>query len=569
MAGILVERNLPVEMRDGVRLLADVYRPADGGQRPVLLQRTAYDKSRGQLASSMLDPLRAVEAGYAVVIQDCRGRYASDGEWLPFHCEIPDGYDTVEWCAAQNWANGRVGMYGISYVGATQWLAAIATPPHLQAIFPALTAADYHDGWIYLGGAFNLSFTAAWAAQFLALPQLARLGLAPDERRHEEARLWQALERLRRTLSHLPLGELPLLRREGLAPYFYEWLQHPDDDAFWRSCSILEHHANIAVPAFNFGGWYDLFLAGPPRNFAGLREHAKTEQARRGQKLLIGPWTHNSPSITQAGETNWGYGAAVQMDDLQLRWFDHWLRDLDTGLLDEPPVRLYVMNEGWRDEQEWPLARTQYTPFYLHSAGRANSLDGDGKLSQDQPAGEQPDVFLYNPLNPVPTVGAAGVWDQRPAERRTDVLVYSTAPLREAIEATGPVQLALWASSSAPDTDFTAKLVDVAPDGRARNLCDGILRARCRDGGERPALLEPGKPYELHIDMLMTSNLFQPGHQIRVEVSSSNFPRYDRNPNTGEPAAAARDWRPAVQTIYHDADHPTHLLLPLIPRGRT
>ncbi len=565
MTTITLERNVEVPMRDGVRLFADVYRPAAREQRPVLLQRTAYDKGRGQMASSMLDPIRAVEAGYVVVIQDTRGRYASEGEFAPFVAETDDGYDTVEWCAAQPWSNGRVGMYGISYVGATQWLAAIGAPPHLMAIFPALTAADYHDGWVYQGGALSLAFSASWTAQFLALPQLARLGLTPDERRGDESRITQSLERLRRSLAHLPLAELPLLKRTGLAPYFYEWLEHPAEDAYWRRISILANHDRVTVPAFNFGGWYDLFLAGPPRNFAGLRQHAATEAARTGQRLLIGPWTHNSPSIAQAGEMNFGSVATLSMDDLQLRWFDYWLREVDNGIMDEPPVRLFVMGKGWRDEQEWPLARTSYTPFYLHSGGRAQSLDGDGSLSQEPPASEPPDVYLYNPVNPVPTAGGGGVSDQRGVERRTDVLVYSTPPLRQAVEVTGPVTLVLYASSSAPDTDFTGKLVDVAPNGYARNLCDGILRVRYRNSPAGSELLEPGRLYQFTLDLLATSNLFQSGHQIRVEVSSSSFPRYDRNPNSGEDPATARSFLPAVQTVYHDADHPTHLLLPVIP----
>src|SRR5262249_39165432 len=388
----------------------------------------------------------------------------------PFRSESQDGFDTVEWCAAQPWSSGKVGMYGMSYVGATQWLAAIAAPPHLVTLFPVMTAADYHDGWIYQGGALSLAFATAWTAQFLAIPQLDRLGLSLHERQAEEARLMQALERLRKPLSHLPLAELPLLRREGLAPYYYDWLAHPDGDEYWQRWSILAHHAQIRVPAFNLGGWYDLFLAGPPRNFAGLRERAATEAARKGQRLLLGPWTHNSPSLAVAGDMNFGWAATLSADDLQLRWFDYWLREIDNGIMDEPPVRIYVMGEGWRDEQEWPLARTRYVPFFLHSNGRANSLDGDGWLRQDPPGAESPDVFLYNPQNPVPTVGAGGVADQRSVERRTDVLVYSTPPLSQPLEVTGPVRVILYASSSAPDTDFTAKLIDVAPTAM-RAIC--------------------------------------------------------------------------------------------------
>jgi len=553
-------------MRDSVLLSADVFRPSPRGRYPVLLQRTPYGKGQAQIAFNILNPIRAAEAGYVVVIQDTRGRYASEGEFAPFLYESQDGFDTVEWCAAQSWSNGKVGMYGMSYVGATQWLAAIAAPPHLVTIFPSMTAADYHDGWIYQGGALSLAFSTAWTAQFLAASQLARLGLSLEERRTEEARLMQALERLRKTLSHLPLAELPLLRRDGLAPYYYDWIAHPDGDQYWQRWSTLAHHDRVTVPAFNLGGWYDLFLAGPPRNFAGLRERAATEAARTGQRLIMGPWTHNLPSIAVAGEMNFGWAATLCVEDLQLRWFDYWLKEIDNGIIDEPPVRLYVMGDGWRDEQEWPLARTQYVPFYLHSGGRANSLEGDGWLSRDPSGSEPTDIFLYNPQNPVPTIGAGGVYDQRPVERRLDVLLYSTLPLPEPIEVTGPATVILYASSAALDTDFTAKLVDVAPNGYARNLSEGIIRARYRNSPTRPELLEPGQPYKFTIDLLVTSNLFQAGHQIRLEISSSNFPRFDRNPNTGEPAGTARRTQPAMQTVYHDTQHPSHILLPVIPR---
>ncbi len=568
MGDLLVHRDVPTEMRDGVRLFADVYRPAAPGQYPVLLQRTAYSKG-GQNGSAMMNPIRAASEGFAVVVQDCRGRYSSEGDWTPFFSEIEDGYDTVEWCAAQGWSNGSVGMYGMSYVGATQWLAAISAPPHLRTVFPVMTAADYYDGWIYRGGAVNLAFTWAWTVQFLAAPHLARLGLPENDRAAEESRLLQAIERLRRTLSPWPLADEPLLGRQGLAPYWQEWLSHPARDAYWEHINILAHHDRITVPAFNFGGWYDLFVAGPPRNFSGLTQKAATAEARDGQRLLMGPWTHNAPTVTTVGERGFGFNAAVPLEEIQMRWFHHWLHEQDTGMLDEPPVRIYVMNDGWRDEQEWPLARTQYVDYFPRSGGRANSATGDGALSLDPPgAAEPPDVFLYNPLNPAPTVGGGGIYDQRRAAERTDVLVYATPPLTQAVEVSGEVRLALFASSSAPDTDFHAKLVDVSPDGYAANVTEGILRARYRPGNDGGALLTPDVPEELVIDMLVTSNVFRVGHQIRLEVTSSCFPRFDRNPNTGGDAAHTRETRPAVQHVFHDASRPSRLILPVIPRDR-
>ena len=562
MASITVQTNVPITMRDGARLLADIYRPAARGHYPVLLQRTPYDKSAGR--AQFLDSIRAAERGYAVVIQDTRGRYTSEGEFAPFLSDIEDGYDTVEWCAGEKWSNGRVGMYGISYVGATQWLAAIAAPPHLRAIIPGMTAADYHDGWVYRGGTLMLAFNASWTAQFLAVPQLRRLGLTADQSRMEEAVLMKSLEHLRPTLSHLPLAELPLLRRDKLAPYFYEWLAHPDGDDYWERCNIAAHHDQITVPALNVGGWYDLFPAGPLINFAGVRERGAEEVARRNQHLIVGPWLHAFPPPSITGQRNFGWEASLVWGEVQFRWFDYWLKEIDTGIQNGAPVRLFVMNQGWREEDEWPLARTQYVPYFLHSRGKANTLDGDGTLGTDPPGAEEPDRFRYDPMDPVPTVGAAGIHDQQRVEARIDVLVYSTTPLEEDLEVTGPVKVILHASSSAGDTDFTAKLVDVGLNGYAANLCDGIIRARYRKSLQRAELIEPGRAYEYTIDLVGTSNRFLRGHRIRLEISSSNFPRFDRNPNRPVPAAMARETVTAEQTIFHDAQHLSHVMLPII-----
>jgi uncharacterized protein len=568
VADIIIEKNVPVPMRDGVKLSADVYRRSGAGRDPVLLERTPYNKTLPRMVLDTMHVLNVAAMGYTVVIQDTRGRYTSEGEFTPFFDDIQDGYDTVEWCAAQSWSNGRVGMFGTSYVGATQLLAAILSPPHLAAICPVVTAADFHNGWIYEGGAFRLGFVAAWAAQFLAIAQLDRLPLSPEQRLREKQNILDSVERLKRTLSHMPLIELPLLKLEGLAPYYRDWLAHPDDGEYWHRCNIIAHHDRIAVPALHMGGWYDLFVAGALRNFEGLRKNAATERARAGQRLLFGPWVHGSlqSQVSATGERDFGWRSLAPLSETKLAWFDHWLKDIDNGVASDAPVRVYVMNQGWRHEQEWPLAGTEFTRFYLHSAGRANSLSGDGRLSRDTPASQEPDVFLYNPLNPVPTVGAGGIYDQRPVEARSDVLVYSTPPLAEPLEVTGPVTVVLHASSSAPDTDFTAKLVDVAPNGYAANLCDGIIRARYHNSGAHPELMQPGEPYEFTIDLMGTGNLFRAGHQIRLEIASSNFPKFDRNPNTGEPAALARQTRPAMQTVFHDSKYPSYVVLPIIPR---
>ncbi len=571
MADILIEKNVPVPMRDGVVLRADLYRPSGSGRRPVLLERTPYGKTLPRMVLDTVHVLKAAEAGYAVVIQDCRGRFDSDGEFVPFFCDIDDGYDTVEWCANQSWSNGRVGMFGTSYVGATQLLAAIAAPPHLSAICPVVSAADFHNGWIYEGGAFRLAFVVAWAAQFPAAPHLDRLPLSAQQREKERQNLLDSIERLRRTVAGWPLAELPLFKLEGLAPYFYEWLAHPDEDDYWQRINIIAHHDRVTAPGLHMGGWYDLFVAGALHNFTGMRKHAATEQARAGQRLIFGPWVHGSlqSQLSPIGERDYGWRSLVPLSETKLGWFDHWLRDAGNWVASDPPVRVYVMNRGWRHEQQWPLEGTQWTRFYLHSGGRANSLNGDGKLSRDTPKTQAPDVMLYNPLNPTPTLGVGGIYDQRSVEARSEVLVYSTPPLNEALEVTGPVKVVLYASSSAPDTDFTAKLVDVAPNGYAANLCDGLIRARYRNSLAQPELMQPGEVYEFTIDLNGTGNVFLPGHQIRLEISSSNFPKFDRNPNTGEPAAMARHSKPALQTVFHDSQHPSHVVLPVIPaKGR-
>ncbi len=566
MADIIIEKNVPVPMRDGVVLRADVYRSSRPGHSPVLLERTPYNKTFPRMVLDTVHVLYAVEGGYTVVIQDTRGRFASEGEFVPFLSDIQDGYDTVEWCAAQPWSNGRVGMFGTSYVGATQLLAAISSPPHLGAIVPVVSAADFHNGWIYEGGAFRLGFVAAWAAQFLALTQLDRLPLSPQELQNKRAELLDGVEHLRRSLSHLPLMELPLL--EGLAPYFHDWLAHPDDGDYWQRFNIIAHHERVTAPALHIGGSYDLFASGALRNFAGLKKNAATQHARAGQRLLFGPWIHGSlqSNMSVVGQRDFGWRSMVSLTETKLTWFDHWLRDVDNEVASQTPVRIYVMNSGWRQAQEWPLEGTEWTRFYLHSAGRANSLNGDGRLSRDTPASEPPDTFLYSPLNPTPTGGADGIYDQRPVEARFDVLVYSTPPLSEPLEVTGPVTVVMNAASTAPDTDFTAKLVDVAPDGYAANLCDGIIRARYRNSPAHPELMQPGEPYQFTIDLNATGNLFLAGHRIRLEIASANFPKFDRNPNTGEPVALARQVRPATQTVFHDSKYPSFVILPVIPR---
>lgn len=577
---ITLDPDVPVPMRDGTILYADIYRPANVAPVPVLVKRTPYDKSLPLIRMLSLDPLLAATRGYAVMIQDTRGRYRSEGEFYPFRDEASDGYDTVEWAASQPWSSGRVGMYGGSYNGATQWLTAVASPPSLVTMFPTFTPSDYHDGWVYQGGAFSLGFSLYWALYSFTVDTLVRKVAESEGLQRGLAALIKSMDGIRESYCHLPLKECPSLA--GLAPYYFDWIAHPNDDGYWRRWNIGEHHASISLPVCHVGGWYDLFLGGTLANYAGMRRSGGSPEARQHQRLVIGPWAHGATPANVTGEMDFGVAAspdALGLADIQLRWFDHWLKGEENGVLEEPPVRIFIMGENaWRDEYEWPLARTQYTSYYFHSNGRANSLSGDGLLTTVPPGTEPPDIYLYDPRDPVPTHGGGcmlpgsalhhlhGPKDQRIIEARRDVLVYTTPPLEEAVEVTGPVIVKLFASSSAVDTDFTAKLVDVHPDGYAQNLTDGIIRARYRESQTHPTLLEPGRTYEYVIDLWATSNLFKEGHCIRLEISSSNFPRFDRNSNTGHAFGQDTELLPAIQTIYHDIAHPSHIVLPIVAR---
>ncbi len=575
---VKVETNLPAAMRDGVVLYADVYRPDGPGPFPTILQRTPYDKS-APLSAQMLDPIKAAKAGFAYIIQDTRGRFTSEGQFYCFDDDINDGYDTVEWAASQPWSNGKVGMVGASYVGATQWLAATTRPPHLACIAPNVTASNYHDGWTYQGGAFELGFNVSWTLLQLTLANFNAASKGKNVPQNRRGDLLDAIDGMSDAFRHLPMQDFAPLK-DGLADYFYDWLAHPDFDDYWKKLCIEEHHGNIATPALNIGGWYDIFLGGTIRNFLGMGKHGATEDSRRGQKLLIGPWQHGSRGTSMAGSHYFGIAAdamALGLDEIHLRWYDYWLKGVDNGIMDEAPVKIFVMgDDAWRDEQEWPLTRAQDTKYYLHSGGKANSRHGDGSLSVELPADESPDVFLYNPADPVPTMGgqlccnpyfaANGAFDQNDIESRADVLVYSTPPLERDVEVTGPITVTLWAATSVTDTDFTAKLVDVCEDGCARNLTDGIIRARYRESMSSPSPVEPGKAYCYTIDLWATSNVFKAGHQIRLEVSSSNFPRFDRNTNTGKLIAGDAELKPALQTVLHNAGHPSHVTLPIVPR---
>ncbi len=570
---VAMERGVAATMRDGVILYADVYRPDAAGRFPVLLQRTPYNKD-GEAAFG----IRAAARGYVVVVQDVRGRYTSHGEWYPFRNESNDGYDTVEWAAALPYSNGKVGMFGGSYVGATQMLAAIATPPHLAGICPFVTASNYHRNWTYQGGAFEQWFNQSWTTGLAQNTVERALTAASDALTGD-----RTVPLAQYPLFNVPSASTPAEMTQEFAPYYLDWLAHPAFDDYWRRWSIEDHYAKIQVPALTISAWYDIFQGGSLRNYQGLRDGAGNEEARRNQRLLVAIGGHAGGG-RNIGAVDFGPAAAeFDADRTILDWYDYLFKGAQNQFASGKPVRIFVMGRNlWRDESEWPLARAKETRFFLESNGRANSLNGDGALSTQapgglgKPAGASPyDRYVYDPANPAPTIGGplccdavhlpAGPRDQRPAEQRPDVLVYSTAPFTVDTEVTGPVRLELYASSSAVDTDFTAKLVDVGPDGFARNLTEGILRARYRDSQETAKQLVPGKVYKLDIDLWSTSNVFLAGHRLRLEVSSSNFPRFDRNPNTWDDPESAQNFEKATNTVFHDAARPSALVLPLVP----
>lgn len=550
---VVVERGVAMKTRDNVTLRADIYRPKADGKFSVLLERTPYNKGDGESGFGK----RAAAAGYVVIIQDVRGRFSSQGDWYPFKGESNDGFDTIEWAASLPYSNGKVGMFGGSYVGATQMLAAIASPPHLAGIFPVVTASNYHDGWTYQGGAFEQWFNESWTS-----------GLTEDTLTRKVRASRNALN----WIWKLPLTEYPFFEApnpSSLAPYFADWVRHPDFDDYWQQWSIEGHYDKVKVPAYCVGGWYDIFQGGTIRNYVGLKSRVP------GERLVIGPWYHG-PFDGQAGELNFGPSAKGDTDTDQLRWYDHLLRGIDNGVEREKPVRIFVMGKNaWREEDDWPLARARSTQYFLHSAGGANTRTGDGTLSTEPSADERADRYTYDPANPVPTRGGglccdndhlpSGAFDQRSVEERQDVLVYTTPAFSSDFEVTGPITAELYLSSSAVDTDFTAKLVDVWPNGFVQNLTEGILRVRYRNSQAHPELMKPGEVYKVRIDMWNTSNVFLSGHKLRVEISSSNFPRFDRNLNTGQSAGTSGSMLKAENAIYHDARHPSSVTLPLVP----
>ena len=558
-----MDNRVPVPMRDGVILYADVYRPVGEGRYPVIVSRTPYSTER--FPSAYAAAVFFARRGYVYVFQDVRGRHESEGVWEPFRHDEQDGYDTIEWAAKQVWSNGKVAMQGGSYLGQNQWRAAQARPPGLVTIFPNVASTSIYHDWITLNGGWRLSFNFGWGP----VRQESRImqNTGPHTVEGVHAIHFDELQR------HLPLETMQQLAGRN-ARFYDDWLANPGYNDYWRPLNVEEMFDRITIPVHTFGGWFDIFSQGTLRGYVGMSQKGGTENARRMSHIVIGPWGHG-PS-QKFGDLDFGPDANVETMDVELRWYDYWLKGIDNGLSKEPPVKLFVMGRNqWVYENEYPLARTEYRPFYLASGGKANGVEGDGRLTWTNPeADSTPDTFRYDPKQPVPSLGGnnccgtptpAGPKDQGPIESREDVLIYTSDVLQEELEVTGPVKVVLYASSDAVDTDFVAKLTDVHPDGRSFNMAEGIVRARYRTSLREPELMEPGQVYKFEIDLVGTSVAFQKGHRIRVHVTSSHFPQFDRHPNTGAAFGTTAEIRVARQTVYHDAGRPSHILLPVIP----
>ena len=574
------ETDVPAAMRDGVVLRADVYRPTTTAPVPVILMRTQYGKAAAQVAPSRFQtPEWYASHCYIVVIQDVRGQGRSDGVFYEYAHDRDDGYDSVEWAARLPGSNGKVGMYGSSYVGATQWLAATAAPPSLKAIVPSNTASDYYDGWTYEDGAFRLGFIEPWMTDTIALSAAVnRKDAAAVQSLGEAAKQTGLWMRFR------PYAELPTFPPQSpvVAPYFFDAVRHPTDDAYWHAFSIADRWDKVAVPVLAFDGWYDAFIEGALRNFNGVRTKGATPLARASQRIVIGPWEHigwgRPDSLVSPRLKAIGPVADSPVNDLTIAWFDHFLKGLDNGVETGPRVDYFTMGENrWHSASAWPPASARDQTWVLASGGHANTLTGDGVLSPTPATGAATDTFDYDPADPVPSIGGhsccawtggpQGQFDQSAIEQRPDILVFTSVPLAAPLEATGPVTVILYARSTAPDTDFTAKLIDVYPDGTAVNLANGIQKASYRESLSHPTPIAPGEVYRYTIHVWPTSNLFKAGHSIRLEISSSDFPQFAPNPNTGEPFGTTTRRVTATQTILHDAAHPSALILSVMPAG--
>lgn len=550
--GLRIQSGEMVTMRDGVRLATDLYLPSTAGPHPAIIVRTPYNKNEGKLIGEFF-----ARYGYVVAVQDTRGRHKSEGDFYPFRREAEDGVDFTAWVRRQPWSNGKIGAFGVSYLGFTQWAMA-AGNPDLASIAPTFITGDLYEG-MYKGGAFAQLTFLEWS-----LNSYGRYG---D---------WNGAREIKRGF-----GQLPLIDSDNAAlrdiDFYNDWISHPQPDSYWDPMSPGRRVEQINIPAFLTAGWYDFLLDGQMRDFERIRAHAPAH-VRAASKILIGPWSHG---FFNSNLKNYGIRQraleAIPFEFVKASkdWIDYTLKGLSNGWDRRPAVRAYVLGANtWRDEDQWPPRDAIDRPFYLHSGGNARTHHGDGRLTASAASAPEPgDTFVFDPSHPVPTKGGghgnawtAGPVDQRDVEGRQDVLVYTSGALSEPLLVMGQIRARIFASSTARDTDFTAKLVDVFPDGRALIVCEGILRARYRNGINNPLLLEPGRVYPFNINLGPTAVSFQPGHRIRLEISSSNAPRYDVNPNTGGEIATETARIAATQRILHNPQEPSALILPVVHR---
>ena len=606
--GVIFDSDVMISTRDGIRLATDIYFPATDGRRaegkfPVILERTPYEKAS---PAGVTKGKYFARRGYICIIQDVRGRFQSEGEWYPFATEAPDGYDTVEWLGTQTWSSGKVGTMGTSYCGSNQAALATLNPPHLATMIVAVGASNYYHSSMRQNGAleqrliiyaFRMAITSREAASDPAL---------------KAALIKVYTEQLPDIIGKLPLKEgTSILRR---LPSYERWVidlaTHGEYDDYWkqRGYGISEYYGEHAdVPTLYLGGWYDSYARNTCESYVALSKMKESKQV-----LMMGPWIHGGFELNYSGDLDFGTEAHIHYYDCLVAWFDHYLKGMHTEVAGWSPVRIFTMGTGdgshvvrstpgapseypgrighggyWRGEADWPLLATSFTPYHL---------GGDGSLATKKPGNvaHPPSTYTFDPKDPVPTTGGGisavdafmspGGFDQRgrpdlpgckdtlPLNSRSDVLTFQTSVLDEDTEVTGPIEMHLWGSSSAVDTDFTAKLIDVYPpssdhpEGLAINITDSLIRARYRNGWDKPELMTPDQPYEFVFQLYPTSNVFKAGHRIRLDVSSSNWPRFDVNPNTGGPLGREQSHVVARQTVYHDSDRPSHIVLPIQKR---
>jgi len=562
-------------MRDGIVLRGDLYRPEGSGACPVLIQRTPYNKEFLPLTGLMIDPIKAAAHGYAVLIQDVRARWASEGDvFFMYRDEPDDGADTVKWVAAQAWCNGRIGVYGLSYMGATAWMMAAEAPEHVQAIAPTTAPFEFWRNHLWRGGALNIGLLLSWALATIGPAALIRSLDAKPDLPAALTGLIDAVDDLDEWALHTPMTSLPpaLPDTRDFIPFFFEILKHNVPDAFTDSLLMKGRHHNVRAPAMIIAGWNDVLLDADLDHFTAMKADGATRQARENTRLIIGPWAHGMFQSV-VGELDFGVRASGMFLDMRedltamhLRWFDHWLSGAENSVDEEARVKIFIQGKNrWRDEKDWPIARANETSFFF---------DADGGLQKSEPSNYAAErSYIFDPNLPCGTAGGSilmtashqrGPVDQAQWLSRPDVLSFTSQPLEEEIEVTGPVRATLFAATSGRDTDWIVKLCDVHPDGRSYNVCDGVIRARFREGFAAPKLLKPNEVYEYTIDLSSTSIVFGRGHRIQVLVTSSDFPRYDRNPNTGQWPSEATVFEEARQTIFCGGLRCSHIVLPIV-----